>query len=354
MARGVFTGGFGGYPKRSVTGWRANEKLLPADYGELVCEGDGSRKVRVGLVVPIFGRSHYVQQALASLAASDLSDCAVCLVDETCSQPFRENIEGFTGFFNVDSPGGDLDSVSEDLGKLAESARQDPGCVAFNSCGWTKRRIALFPRQAPSIKLYVRNDYLARRSWLRKRLEKLSRRSADERTEALVRGFSLGDTPVVKIFKRHHGSMFDSYRRGFQLLIDLFDCSHLVTLDSDTVLKPDWLARLMALHQRFSRRASLVLVTGFHTRAHETLEEGPDYRLKRTAGGINLLFDRRVWEDVVYPSLESLQWDLRVAHRIRESGGVIVASRPSVVDHIGRHGVWSNIFHFDRAQDFWR
>ncbi len=317
---------------------------------EILCPEPTPR--RFGIVIPTFGRPSYLRRTLASLAQSDLSNSVVCLVDETRAEPFGETIEGFTGFFNLDSPGGDLGSLEGGLDQIAAAARDNSDCLAFNSCGWLKHRLAFFPRRAPSVKLYVRDDYLARYPRVGRRLARKAEGQADPEAEAVVREFDLPRVPVVKIFKRHHGNMFESFRVGFDLLLERFGCSYLVTLDSDTLVKPDWLRCLGQLHQRFERPDRPLLVSGFHTRAHQSLEKGADYRIKGSLGGINLLFSGRLYQELVRKTLQSLQWDLVLGRRMTQLGGLMVVSRPSVVQHLGRHGVWSHALRFDRAPDF--
>lgn len=318
---------------------------------EFWCNFERPPAARVGLVVPTFGRPQYVEKCLASLAASRLDDCVVCLVDETRASLPTRNVEGFKTFSNVDSPGGNLQALEGDFEQIASAARAHRRCVAFDSVGCVKSKISWLLRPSPGRQLLVRHDYLERRPWLRTHLKRFEHCTPDPRTEELVRAFSPPGLSLIKLYKARHANMHDSILRGHQALLKLTNCEYLGVLDSDTLLQPNWLQRMLDLHREFSHLSPL-LVTGFHTRAHPTLEVGHNFRRKASVGGLSLLFDRQVWSAVVEPSLRSSQWDRVLSEKVIAAGGSIVATRPSVVDHIGRQGVWSHGWTFDRAEDF--
>lgn len=328
------------------------QSLLPSDYGELLVTSGRKTQVKIGIVVPTFGRPEYVERTLASLAASDLTDCAVCLVDETTADTSGPQVEGFTGFFNLDSPGFDIGSLDASFAEIAQAATADPRCLAFNSCGWLKHRLAFFVPRTPGLRLFTRDEYLAGRKRLRERLSARSFQNADPKTTELVKRFELPGIPLLKILKSRHGNMFDSYRSGWKLLMDGFDCDYLVTLDSDTLVKPDWVQRLLSVHREVRPLTEYLLVSGFHTRSHKTLRVETNFRVKKSVGGVSLMFDRKLWNEIVMPSLVGLQWDFRVCHEVERLGGMVVTTRPSVVEHIGRSGLWSSWLRFDRAADF--
>lgn len=305
----------------------------------------------MGLVIPTFGRPHYVQRCLASLAESRLESCLICLVDETRAPQATREVEGFEIFPNVDSPGGNLESVDGGFEEVLRSVERRSQCVAFDSLGSLKSRVSWMTRNSPGRQLFIRSDYLRRRPWLRGRLSRLAGGGPDPRTEELVRAFAPAGLPLIKLFKRQHANMHDSLLRGWQLLTEIASCRFLCVLDSDTVVQPDWLPRMLDLHNQFSHLSPL-LVSGFHTRAHPALEVGHDFCRKGSVGGVSLLFDQQVWGRLVKPNLRSSQWDRVVSEEVIKEGGSIVATRPSAVEHIGRRGVWSHGWTFDRAEDF--
>lgn len=326
---------------------------LPSNYGEVIADLKGIGKAQTGIVIPSFGRPEYLARTLASLAQSDLSNSVVCLVDETNSRQQDFNTPGFTCFAGVDSPGHGYGDILESPELLYRTAVEDEDCQAFTSIGQRKRRLALFLRRAPGLKLYVRDRELSLRPLLKARLRLVSGAGPDPRAETLVRHWSLPFTPVVKILKNQHANMYDSYRQAFRMLVSAFDCHYLVCLDSDVIVRADWLTTLLDLYSEQSLAGDgPLIVSGFHTKAHKTIQEGANFRLKESVGGLNLLFSRTVWEDWVDPRLTSLAWDRELGSAVCQAGGRLMVSKPSVVNHIGRSGVWSSWLHYDRASDF--
>jgi glycosyltransferase involved in cell wall biosynthesis len=110
----------------------------------------------------------------------------------------------------------------------------------------------------------------------------------------------------------------------------------LANLDSDTLVKPDWLGNLVDLHLRFPR----TIITGFNTMTHPVKGAESDFCVKDTIGGINLLFGRHLFP-VIEPCLDVLEWDWKLCGVMRKLGRQFIVSRPSVVQHIGDHGLTS-------------
>ena len=86
---------------------------LPPGYGSIetlnLDKLDANR--RLGIVVPTFARSAYVEQCLLSLSNSKLSNCILCFVDESLATPRHQSIQGFTLFPNVESEGMDIGRI---------------------------------------------------------------------------------------------------------------------------------------------------------------------------------------------------------------------------------------------------
>ena len=324
--------------------------LLAPNYGEVECAG-GIGPTRVGIVVPVFGRPNYVRRCLESLAQSRLENCVICLVDESVSDLRPPEYAGFEALPGMDSPGGDLGPLpGMTIPEVAARSAETPGCVAFNTNGWQKSRLALWPGRSPGLTLYVRPARMP--AWWRWFSRKYSPRPSPE-ANRLVRDWAPAGVRVVKISKSRHGSMFDSLAHGWRLLVEGYGCQLLMSLDSDTLVKPDWVTRVVEVHDQ--NRPSVegpLLVTGFHSPNHRTLATRPTYRVKKSMGGMNMLFDLQTWSGHVEPCLISLQWDSDLCRRVRAAGGGMLASKPSVVQHIGRFGLWSGLFRFDRAWDF--
>lgn len=174
---------------------------------------------------------------------------------------------------------------------------------------------------------------------------KLDKNTSDD-VEKVLKGFT---GPSIKIFKKKHGNMFDSLKMGLDLLY-LMGVETFVILDSDTVVKPDWLKSLKDIFLLPKTQPSIV--TGFHTINHPTKKVERNFRVKKTIGGINMMFDLSTYRTCVRPALFDKGWDWNVCDCINDKKGTIVATRPSVVDHIGKNGLNSSHRSYDKADDF--
>ncbi len=183
--------------------------------------------------------------------------------------------------------------------------------------------------------------------------------SSSEETRRLVRDFSMDATPVVKIFRmRRRGYAVDeALRDGWDLLADEYGCRLLANVDPDTIMKPDWLQRLVELFDRERARQGPLIVTGFNSRAHGTIREDEDFWVKSSIGGLNMLFDAALYRDVVRPNLRyepmsEVGWDWYVVAAMRARGYPFLCLRPSRVQHIGEVGRFSRLGNHDVADDY--
>lgn len=328
---------------------------VPVDYGDVELSGPVDAPRPVGVVMPVCGRPAVTRQSLASLAASDLSDCVICLVDETRAAPPPPTLGPFARLENVNSAGHRLGRLSAPRATLAARAAADPACVAFNDSGDLLSALADDPTPMGNTRfsLYVRRSYLAERPALAARYRAARPYRVEPEASDHVAAFAPRGVPVVRVTKRRHGHMFDSARFG----LDLFAarCETLMILDADTLHHPDWVARSRAVHQHLTRRArgAPILTSGFHTRAHRTLRAYRGYRLKRTVGGIHLVFDPATFRQIIRATLCTLGWDFDACAAVEAAGGRVACTRPSVIQHIGEWGLWSRPGRWmDRAEDF--
>jgi len=175
----------------------------------------------------------------------------------------------------------------------------------------------------------------------------------------LIEQFSLDDISLVKIMKQKNGG-FDvhgSLRIGWDYLRKHFACRYLSNIDSDVDMKAGWLDRLQSIHQRERRRMGPLVVTGFNGHSHPVLKEFGDYYQKESIGGLNMFFDVDFYDEIVKPNLKYEQetrvgWDWLVVHAMWEKGYPLVCTKPSVLQHIGKRGIFSGPSNYDRAPDF--
>lgn len=179
--------------------------------------------------------------------------------------------------------------------------------------------------------------------------------SDDHRTRQLVAGLEFPDVPIIKAFRRRHEgfNVHESLRLGWELLLDRYHCRYLANLDADVVVKADWLRRVLALFQAQRPLRGPLLVTGFNAHTHPVFVEESDYRIKASIGGLQTLFDPALYQEVIRPHLR-VNWDDHVVAVMRVRGYPLLCTKPSVVQHLGRTGHYSNLSAgYDVAYDFW-
>lgn len=130
------------------------------------------------------------------------------------------------------------------------------------------------------------------------------------------------------------------------------DCDIVINLDSDAIVKPEWVQALVKLKERFPDH----IISGFNSNntnkdgslRNPIIEEHEDYILKKHCNGINMCFNRNDYEKVIRPALlKEGNWD----YNSTNNKGFIIA-KPSIVQHIG---VISSMGHNDNpdiAYDF--
>lgn len=118
------------------------------------------------------------------------------------------------------------------------------------------------------------------------------------------------------------------------------DIGLIINLDSDSIVKPEFVDELIGLHQ-----ASGLITSGFNN-PKEPIIKG---FYKKHANGINMCFNRQQYEAHIKPALlkKSGNWDYDAS----ESAGNVAITIPSCVQHIG---MISSMGHTgaDRAHDF--
>ena len=178
--------------------------------------------------------------------------------------------------------------------------------------------------------------------------------SDDFHTKHLVEEFYLEQTAIIKAVRKTSGNcaIHENLKFGWDLLQTHFKCAYLTNLDSDAVVKPYWLNRLKDLVQESKMESSLF--TGFNAYQHNTLREEDLYYEKESIGGINFFFSESIYRQAIRPCLIDLQWDHHVVNSMTQHGKRIYCTNPSVVQHIGRNGIWSGPASgiFDFAIDF--
>jgi hypothetical protein len=167
---------------------------------------------------------------------------------------------------------------------------------------------------------------------------------------------------LIKIFKDNHSNMFDSILTGWDMIYPF--CNYLITLDSDTIMKPNWINKIYesfeSIKEDFSNN-QFIICSGFNTDSirHSVIEKNDKYILKNSIGGCNMFFDKSIYPDYIRKTLISYKWDTNIISYINELNGIIGTTNPSVIQHIGEissgHRINDNKkidFNYDKSFDF--
>ena len=218
---------------------------LPTNYTDKIVsnlEHFDNYKAKIGIVIPTYKRKDYLEASLASLKKSKLKNCVICIIDE--SNASKEPYEGYVLLENCDSPATDA-CCKTSTEECIEYCNQNK-VVAFNNYNWCKSSLRNI-RRKEYVNLYVKKEYYD------KSMDKyINKTKYDYEIEQLITDFKLS-VPIIKIFKKTHANMFDSFKVGFDLLSSFFDCKYLVTLDSDTIHSKYWIKSLYRLHKNIRK-----------------------------------------------------------------------------------------------------
>lgn len=172
--------------------------------------------------------------------------------------------------------------------------------------------------------------------------------------------------PVKRIFNNKNLGVRYSLLKGFRELEK--DCNIFTNIDSDVLLKPNWLKEILYLHEYTKDSASKgmfgifsrVIVSGFNCHdscSHKYKDNYNRFVLKNHVGGINMLFDLDTYNNIYVPVLEkgdgNYGWDWEICDHAIKNNTIFVVSTPSVIQHIGTHGLNSDARKvLDISEDF--
>lgn len=114
----------------------------------------------------------------------------------------------------------------------------------------------------------------------------------------------------------------------------------IITLDSDFIVKKDWVKKLKELVGKD------VIVTGFNAPKHPIIKSGK-FHVKKTIGGGNLCFTYETYLKFIRPYLKDGQWDWNMSYNAPR----LLCTNPSVCQHIGVQSVMGHV-NADVAKDF--
>jgi len=149
------------------------------------------------------------------------------------------------------------------------------------------------------------------------------------------------------IMKEKRVGIKNSLAFGFDFAFENLHCDIAINLDSDAIVKPDFISRVVDLKIRFPEQ----VVSGFncHHPNNPIVINGDDYVMRKHANGINMCMDREQYINTVRPNLLKKEgnWDYDSTH-----DKCFVITKPSVVEHIGKESAMGHIG-ADVSCDFW-
>lgn len=173
-------------------------------------------------------------------------------------------------------------------------------------------------------------------------------------TKKLIEDFSIPGIPVVKISLSQHKrfNIHENLKFAFDWLLMKYRCTHLGVLDSDTLVKPNWLRSMRALLRLGKVRHGQCIVSGFNCWAkHRGFPQYDHYILTQRVGGASMLFEACLYERM-RPCLVPY-WDDQIIRSLGASVAFLI-SRPSLVQHVGKTGLFSSRERYmDTAKDFY-
>lgn len=182
---------------------------------------------------------------------------------------------------------------------------------------------------------YNRPEYLARcldslsKAHLPELVMMIDDASTDKETLRLFNEFNVSGVHLLKMRLPCNVGIKQVLKSAYDILFakDAFNCEKVINLDSDAVVKSDFVERLLALYD------GKHIVSGFNCNnpKNPMLSEHDGYVMRKHGNGINMLIDRNQYETIIKPALLSQgNWDYNSTNKMPFK----IAS-PSVVQHIG-------------------
>lgn len=171
--------------------------------------------------------------------------------------------------------------------------------------------------------------------------------SKSEELKRMYRFFIIQNVPMIKIVKGKNIGMWDSMKIGFDALLS-YGCDILINLDSDTLVKPNWVIEMIKLHKKFPK----ALITGFNNNRRAPIKEFDKYYQRESAGGVSHLYSKKFYNEHVKQFLKDDLWDNNLGMYMIKNKLKCYSTKPSVVQHIGITGKNCNPSSYDTAVDW--
>lgn len=184
------------------------------------------------------------------------------------------------------------------------------------------------------------------------------------------------DHDYILIRKDKNYGISNSLAIGWDIAY-ILNIEYLMNLDSDTNVSVNWLSRLLSTSKKFNDNA---VVTGFNGRYHSIINDNKNYYLKNSIGGINIWFEKTLYQQTIRKSLTTYDiipnsidkilldidkygvnpkihdvyngWDWGLVSLCNNQKIEMVCVKPSVVQHIGKRGLNSKPNNIEKSLDY--
>jgi len=153
-------------------------------------------------------------------------------------------------------------------------------------------------------------------------------------------------TPAISVYKNINCGTYHSLKIGWSIGYNL-GMKYLVNLDSDSVVKPNWINDLNLTYNKIIEEIELhvkdynsfnhnnLIVSGFNNskKQHQIIGNGNYYCLKSKINGNNIFYHRDLFPDIE-KLLSDVKWYRNISNYIVKLDVPLICSRPSVVQRI--------------------
>ncbi len=171
--------------------------------------------------------------------------------------------------------------------------------------------------------------------------------STDTDTIKLFQEFTMPKIRIIRVRNKTNKGVADNLKFGWNYFMnegyDIF-----TNLDSDAVVKQDWLLKLLLLREKCPNE----IISGFQIQNASTVDiihEEPDCRVTNFCSGINLMFDIGNFALIMEALEANEMWDFKLGEMMHEKKRYYFTTKPSVIQHIGLN---SSLNHCSQWQTF--
>ena len=173
--------------------------------------------------------------------------------------------------------------------------------------------------------------------------------SVDHRVQVQIDSFYKEGVNIMRWVNIKNEGIFTNLWMGFEYLFNngfTFMCN----LDSDAPVSADWLTKLQEVHEQ----QRPCFATGFNPQhpMFEELEKYDNCVQLSNIPGINIYFEKLLYQMVINALKLGLSWDWELGNQSRKNKIPIFATRPSVVEHIGKDSTLKHTCHVTSKENF--